>query len=227
MEGMKDLITNFKERVSNPLVFSFICSWLFINWPITVGLLWYDPWQIERHGYKTIFELIEKNVNPIHCFWFPLLIGAVYTGIMPIIRNLINALHSWATTWGESWNLKIKKEMKIPYEKYIRLRNDYDKRSKILEEIIQIETTIKEEYANAKTEMLEAQKKVAEFQTIVNSQDDIIRKLNEIRLLEGYWTYTNSNDLTTIANGGDTIYIEGDRLYPSGQPISEPIQIML
>jgi hypothetical protein len=51
IEKPNDLLKELKDRLSNPLIFSFIIAWLFFNWQITVGLLLYKNDQLIRDGY--------------------------------------------------------------------------------------------------------------------------------------------------------------------------------
>lgn len=46
MDKISEILNSVKERVSNPLIFSFLASWLVYNWKIPVALIWFDEKQI-------------------------------------------------------------------------------------------------------------------------------------------------------------------------------------
>jgi len=48
---MNDLLKSINLRLNNPFIFSFIISWIFWNWPIVVGLLWYNATTLQQYGY--------------------------------------------------------------------------------------------------------------------------------------------------------------------------------
>lgn len=213
MEKLKDILESIKERFTNPLFFSFICSWLVVNWQITVGLFWYDTKQIEKTGCNSIFEFITDKINLQDCLLHPLYFAIGYTFLMPTIRNVIRAFYSWTAKWGDNWNLNITKGVKIPFEKYLRFREDYDKRSKILEDVITKESTNLTELNNAKTELLQAQSTETELKQQLTESNNFVRQLNDVRMLNGYWTnkYTDTIDRSLI--GTEEIYISEGKYY--------------
>lgn len=194
MDKLKDILNNIKDRFTNPLFFSFALSWLVINWQITIALFYYNSEQIEKTGFKTIFDFIFNKKNIDDSLLYPLYFALGYTILLPIIRNLIKALYSWAEKWGENWNLKILKEGKIPIKKYIKLREDYDKRTKILEDVINKENVIQSNYNNLKTELLQAQAKESDLQQTIIEKNDYIRQFSDVSILKGYWTVTYKRD---------------------------------
>src|SRR5215475_11842150 len=97
MENFKDILASFKDRFTNPLIFSFICSWLIINWQISTALFSFDRKQIEIEGYQTLSQFIKAKLNTTDAFWHPLLIAIGYTLLIPILKNLIRAFYSWTS----------------------------------------------------------------------------------------------------------------------------------
>lgn len=100
MEKISDILDNIKERLTNPLLFSFILSWIFVNWEISVALLWYDPEQLERVHHSSIFTFIQSKLNWYSCIFWPFVFALLYTFLMPIIKNIINMFYAWNTNWG-------------------------------------------------------------------------------------------------------------------------------
>lgn len=211
MEKIKDIFDNIKDRFSNPIVFSFVCTWLILNWQITIGLLWYDSQQIAKTGCASIFEFIADKLNRYDGFWWPLLYALLYTLFMPTIKNLIRALYSWTAKWGDNWNLKILDGGKISINKYLKLRADHEKRSKILEEVIEKESTYLNDYNRVKTDLLETQTKLNEVIQRLNEKDTFIQELRDIKILQGIWE--NNYELPDGTKGKETVHIERDKYF--------------
>lgn len=211
MEKINDILDNLKERFSNPFIFSFVCSWLIFNWQITVGLIWYDPFQIEKAGYNSIFDLISQNLNFLNSFLFPFISAIIYTTLMPIVKNLISALHSWTTKWGDNWNLKILDNGKISINKYLKLRSDHIERTKILEDIISAEKTYQEQYNSARTELLSEKNKNLEVSQKLNNSEKFIQQLYDFKFLDGKWL--NNYQFPNGQKSSENIFIENGKYY--------------
>lgn len=213
MEKLKDIFNNIKDRFSNPLIFSFICSWLVVNWPITIALVWYDSAEIQKTGCSSIFEFISDKLKEEGSFLKPIIFALAYTLLMPTIKNLIRALYSWTAKWGDNWNLEISKGVKIPFEKYLRFREDYDKRSKILEDVISKENELVNNYNSLNTELLQAKATINELRQKQNENSNFYSQLNNIKILDGYWTNKYSDTANRNLNGEENIYIKDGQYF--------------
>lgn len=213
MDKLKDILNNLFDRISNPLIFSFICSWLIINWQITIALLWYDTEQIKLAGEATIFDFIYSKINTQDSFLHPLYFALIYTIAMPTIKNLIRALHSWTAKWGENWNLRILKEGKIPIEKYFKLRENYDQRTKILEDVIAKENEFANNYDSMDTALLEAKAIENELRQKLTECNIFIEQLNDVKILNGYWTNKYTDTINKRLTGSEEIFIEDGKYY--------------
>ncbi len=213
MEKLKDIFNNIKDRFSNPLFFSFFCAWLTCNWQITVCLFWYDPIQISKTGCNNIFEFINDKINPTDSLLNPLGFALVYTIVMPIVKNLISAFYSWTEKWGENWNLKIKKGIKIPFEKYLKFREDYDSRSKILEDIISKESSSQLENNKSKTELLQVKARVNELEQTVTATNEFINQFYDVNIINGYWTNKYTDSYKKELNGSEEVYIDNGKYF--------------
>lgn len=211
MEKFGDILNNIKERFTNPLIFSFICSWLVINWQITVGLLWFDAIQIEHSGYTSIFEFIRNKINTNDSLWHPLIFAFFYTGIMPVIKNVIQAFYSWTSKWGEKWNLNILNGGQISIDKYLKLKADFEKRTKDLEEVISSEKTYFDKYEGIKTELLEEKKQMNLTAEKLIVSDTYIRQLFDLNIMNGSWE--SSYDLGSRQTNIELVYIENSKYY--------------
>jgi hypothetical protein len=63
-----EVYKEFKERMSSPLIFSFLISWCVINWKIIIGLIFYDMTDLHRDHYCSYIHLIANNLKPSSAF---------------------------------------------------------------------------------------------------------------------------------------------------------------
>ena len=92
---MKEFISNlFKvsnERLKNPLIFSFLISWLAFNWRPIFTLLLSDKIIEDRITY------ISENFNEIHFnLYYPLIFSIGYVLLLPYFTWLIESLVQFA-----------------------------------------------------------------------------------------------------------------------------------
>lgn len=212
MENLKDFYQSLKERFANPLVFSFIWAWAIFNWEIVICLIFYKQEEVKSEGYQSIFQFIKAHQNIKENLYYPLGVAVLYVFLMPLFRNLIKAFYAWVSTWGENWNLKISKDAKIPISKYISMRNEYDKRSKILEETISKDNRISEEYENLKTELFDYRNKLDEEKQNVASMDSKFRQITDMSVLDGYWNVKYEDRSTGIFGEENVQISEGKYL---------------
>jgi hypothetical protein len=211
MEKIKEIITNLSERFSSPLIFSFISSWIVINWQISISLIWYDSDQISNAGFNNIFDFINSKLNIIESFCYPLSVALIYTFIYPLLRNVIEAFIVWTESWGEKWNLSISKQSNVSIEKYIKLREDYDKRSKILESTISNETFTIDALETLKTESLKLKDEFNQLRISSTDLQEVINSLFDLRVLSGHWI--NVYETESGEKGSENIFIDGDNYF--------------
>lgn len=217
VEKISDIAQSIKQRFANPLFFSFICSWLVVNWPITVGLFWFDSKQIEKAGYNSIFDFIAAKINLQDSLVHPLCFAFGYTFLMPTLHNIIRAFYSWTAKWGDNWNLSITRGVKIPFEKYLKFREEYDKRSKILEEVINKESISQAQVNSIQTELLLVQSNVTELKNRITESDTFIQQLFDVKLLDGYWTNRYNDRISKGLTGIEDVYIADGKYYIVGR----------
>jgi hypothetical protein len=92
---MKEFISNlFKvsnERLKNPLIFSFLLSWLAFNWRPIFTLILSDKNIEDRISY------ISENFNEIHFnLYYPLIFSIGYVLLLPYFTWLIESLVQYA-----------------------------------------------------------------------------------------------------------------------------------
>ena len=217
LDKVSDVLSNIKDRLSNTFIFSFLISWPFFNWQVTVALLWYDPKQIEKAGYTSLFDVIQVQSDIWHALLYPGITALLYTAF---IRNLLNALQTWASNWGDRLNLRLSKGGSIPIEKFLNLREIYKKETKQLEQIIKDESKTLEDYESERTKRLTAEQKSIELQATKNDLENVIDALFNNKFLNGKWTMTIRNS----PNEDDIVYyvtIQNGEIYSSDIPIKK------
>lgn len=218
MDNVKDILRGINERLSSPLIFSFLLSWLIFNWEITVGLLWYNVYSIKMEG-GTLINYIQSRINPEHSIYYPLGFALLYTLAGPIVKNLINAFNTWAAKWGENWNINISKGAKVPIEKFLTLRENFQKRSKILEDAISKETSTLTELEKVKTDLLAARNEQNKQSNDISNLRAVVDNIHRSDILNGPWIRTvyqaNGNEQVEniqIHNGRVTVTENGQKV---------------
>jgi hypothetical protein len=179
-----ELFKSIKERLANPLFFSFIASWIFVNWEVSVALLWYDSKLYPKQG--DLISFINNHTSNCKSVGVPILLAVGYTVAMPFIKNFVNALQ----TFGGNFYLWLSKESKISMSKFIVYKNLYEERGKLLEKVITDESKTVEqfqklsvEFEKASADVIELRKAVVDLnrdKSILTSQvESEIRKYNE------------------------------------------------
>lgn len=191
MLGLREFYNDLKSRVSNPLISSFIISWLIINWRIPIAFIFYNQADLIKDGYRSYFELVTKGYSLFNYLLIPLAFSLVYTFGFPIIRTFISAFNTKIQKWSENWNLKISEGGSIPINKYLNLRENYKKQQQELKELIDTESETKVKFEKLQKEHTEL---------YVSNNNNIAelnkwRTANEISKLNGRWEFTivNSN----------------------------------
>lgn len=209
MERLSDIFNNIKDRFTNPLIFSFTVSWTIINWRIVVALVWYDNIQIKNEGYTSIYSFIQSELNHFDTIVYPIIFALGYTFLAPVVRNLVRAFYSWTSKWGNNWNIEITKGGKVGIENYLKLRDNYDKRTKALEEVISSESVTRGEFESLKTENLKTQSENIELKNKESELRKFISDQSDNRILNGYWL-TKFTD--GAYSGENEVFIDNGRI---------------
>lgn len=198
MEKLSDILENIKERTSNPLVFTFVISWIFFNWKVSVALVWFDAKQIEAYGFKSIFDFIYYSTNYLDSFIFPLLIAIAYTVFMPLISSWVSSWQTRIDTKRTERDLQITKASSVPAMKFIDMKKEYN------DQIAVLSNTIKEQSAThtqlqseiAKSQALE--KSVDHLNTRIQEEQKFINDLTDWKVLEGDWQCIRTDKKTGL-----------------------------
>ncbi|WP_162799891.1 hypothetical protein [Pedobacter jeongneungensis] len=122
---IKDVLSDFKDRLTNPFTSSFILAWLVNNYPITIGLIFYKQSELKKDGYGSFIDLINKHASWWHMLILPIAASLIYTFGFPWFKYLIHWYRGWIDVLDTN-NLKtVQGKEIILKEKYVELHNLY------------------------------------------------------------------------------------------------------
>lgn len=223
MDKISEFFKELKDRISNPLFFSFIVGWIVVNWKIVVGLLFYSITQLEKDGYTSYQNLIITESNICNSFLWPFVIALGYTFLFPIIRNWIHIFNAWNQKWGTEKTLAISKDGKVSVNRYIQLRELYEKRKLTIEEVLEKEASYLKENENLISLNRELNEKIREKER----EEERRRYLNDInQFMEGEWLFrigTSNEDRKVVINKGN-VYLNDD--YSRGEALYQIINLV-
>lgn len=176
---MNDLIKSINLRLNNPFILTFCISWIFWNWPITIGLLWYNSTTLPQYGYSNYKELIFANSDFLKNFLGPILVAIAY----PFLKWGFNLMQTWVASKEEKTIKKVSSEGYIPTLKYLKVIEKYDLDVKKLSEIIEKESETIEANASLHGELALKNNYIAEYKRDI----EITRKYSTNIFLEGIW----------------------------------------
>jgi hypothetical protein len=208
MDKLKEILNGINERLSNPLVYSFIFSWLILNWKITIILLWYNQELVESTEAKSLLTFISENINLWNGIMIPFSLAFIYTLGMPWLRAWINIRQAKSETYKEDGIIRVSKSGKISIAKYLKLKEDYNERSRILENIISEESENIDALRRSQNDLITSQRLLNEANIKINEKEKQIIDSTNPKLLNGYW---NSNYTLNGIKGVEKVYIEGGR----------------
>jgi len=186
MNRLNAFIENIKDRLNNPIIFSFLLSWAVFNWQIVIALFWDTPFGVGRNNYSLI-DYISANLNVTHSLLYPFLSAVVYTLVSPPIKNIVVAFQNWNFRWGEKWNLNILKEGKISIDKYFSLKENYEARRKNLEAMIDSEEKVLKRAQELEDELIKQRKRAEDSLLQLSDKNAVIDNLNRIEVISGKW----------------------------------------
>jgi hypothetical protein len=252
MDKVSDFFKELKERVSNPLILSFIISWLIWNWKIPIALLFYKPIDLRADHYDSFIDLIKKNnVNGYH-FWCAVLFAICYTLLYPIVKQGVLIVGTFFDKHGTSYSLKYVKSAVVPFIDIIKERDEkqklYDQvttytadKQKLIDDLAnmqilngQIIKNANEDIANTKISadqtISENNKRITailEQKTLIEEklyqlEQDVLNQKNSISYLVGTW------DKIVIGKDTEVVEITDNFVFYVDQPSDDPsVDILL
>ncbi|WP_443945580.1 hypothetical protein ACJVDH_00280 [Pedobacter sp. AW1-32] len=175
METIKDFFKELKDRLTSPLIGSFIIAWLLINWQIPLVLIFYKQSEIKLESQNSFIGFIKSQYSWWTCFAFPLLVALFYVFLYPYIRNCIAEYVEKRKIKGQANLLKIAKA-----EGFVSIARHQLLQGQLNDKITQL-TTFYQEQTKIETQYLEKEAKVAELESQIGTlraQIDQLRNRN-------------------------------------------------
>lgn len=145
---MESIFKPFVTRFAQPILMSFIISWIFWNWEIVIGLIWYDSKTLELYGYKNYRELVIHHANPLRNYLYPTISALLF----PLLRFALNWFNTFFRTLEKNKLIAVSGTGNVPTLKYLELRRSYDEKiselSKYLTEQADLQRMLNERDAN-------------------------------------------------------------------------------
>ncbi len=192
MEYLKSFLSDLQERFRNPLIGSFIISWLFFNWQITMLALHFFTDSRSTLNFEEFISKINKLSNNNNSVLYPSLGALFYVLVFPFFRIGISFLQGWFSRHRIEYELKGAKGGSISIDKYLVLRENYRTKISELELVIKGEST-QIEQNNILNQNLRY--KEAQIQQLSNEMNQL-QKRRASYYLNGYWnvkfTYKSS-----------------------------------
>ncbi len=216
---MKEVFKSFfevtKERIKNPLIGTFMISWILINWRPIFLAFFSEKSVIER------IEFIELNYSSIHSYLtIPLLIALVYVIVLPYLMWGIDELMQKSTT-GRKKNLTKqiiidyngKQQIAVEESKLEDLKASYRDKADFNKQIEQLRNQLdeREEYLKSlSTELQNVHNENNDLKKLI-SENNNDKKSTQDSIYENQYTEFKESDLydyfkevgVKIRNGGD------------------------
>lgn len=189
MEKIQDFFKHIGERLRNPFLFSYLISWLIVNYKVVVGLFFY-----KLNDYESYINLIEKETSWKTNFLYPVIGAFIYTILIPLLKREIILFHTWINQGQEKRTLNILKEGYISTDKYLRLRDSYKQSQAKLVEVIDDESKflkqrndLNEQVTNLRTELIQSNDKLNTLEKEI-APLKILKTSTDLSFLSGRWT---------------------------------------
>ncbi len=196
METFKDFFEELKSRLSNPFLSSFIIAWLICNWQIPLALIFYTQDELKTDGYSSYINVVQSHLRWFSTLALPFIVTVIYTFGFPYLKAFIKEFQAKIISKSEDRILTITKEGTMPVEKYIKLREAYNKQIGELKNLIESESAVKEENNRLLLTLSEKDneiKKLSDDNTTITKERDRYTSANNPSNLNGDWLFSTQD----------------------------------
>ena len=211
--NFSEAIKSLRERLTNPFLSSFIIAWILANWKITIALLWFNSRQYELAGHKNIFSFIEKELNPCSSFIKPLIAAILYTLLIPILRMLISAFTVYINSRSSEWNMIILKDKSIPFEKYLKLKDDNSIQRRKLIALVEDEENKDKELKSKEGELEKVNSEISRLKLELEKTNSNLNEMTNYNIIAGHWKYSRPLKVGNSKQINDILKIENGKIF--------------
>lgn len=186
MDKVNDFFKDLKERISSPFFSSFIISWIPLNWMFLTSLFKYDVKGFTLANYSLYLDYTYSLLNYWNSLIIPFFLALLYSFGYPFLRSCIEIADVWFKTKANDKKIEISKSSKISVEKYMKLREVYESRTKTLEDVLEKESETIEKNETLVNELNLLKQENNEFRSTLTEKTKEINDLtNKIVMLNG------------------------------------------
>ncbi|WP_293916568.1 MULTISPECIES: hypothetical protein [unclassified Sphingobacterium] len=214
---MNDLLKSINIRINNPFIISFCISWLVCNWPIVIGLLFFNSKTINSFGYSSYESLISENSNHWNNYYIPALLAVIF----PLAKWAFNSFQAFVDTLEEKSVKGITKKGYVPMSKYLSLTDQYESDVLKIASLMEKESELTTENNKLKIDQIEKEKLNVKLNTdflSLQQWNENRSKGSEKTIFDGEWNLLLEDDIKNekidrkinILNGN--IYFDNSKL---------------
>lgn len=197
---ISEIFKGIFDRFRSPFFFSYLISFLAINWQTLILIFIYDPMHFRIEYGIGIMDKISNDLNFWNSILWPLLFSLVYTFAYPYFSIWISNVKAHTTNISVTRSLEIRNDGKLSIQQFIRIRNLLIQKEKSLEELEKF-------MAESIESGIENEKKynaaLEELNIFKSKASDYENKFNQYRI-DGKWDFTLVKD----GNGYQAIDID-------------------
>lgn len=226
MEKLNSFYEQLNERLRSPLFYSFIVSWIVINWRIPVCLFWFDSNTLLQSGYANHIDFIYSLLSVKNTFTLPFAAAIVYTFGSPLVKHGISIYQAWISKHGDNRRYKIAENSVVPFTRYDskvkklierekEIINMMEKEGETIQEWSHRCTNLSHEVANLKREMIDQLATKDGLDQQLEQAKTALREMHEAISYErfsGVWKVSIENEDVEWSIQGPNIQELDDRL---------------
>jgi hypothetical protein len=217
MDKVNSFLDNIKERLTNPLFFSFLIAWILYNWDVTLALLWYDPPKTDK-GHYDLIKYVSGHTSWWLSIWKPLLSAIAYTVLHPIFKQGIRLLNAWIERIGDKKLLMITRDGWVSGEKYYELKAKVEAKMGEVTLLTRDENAMRAELMEAKEKTEKARLEVEEMRRRLNDTIDKHTLETFPKLLQGLWDVQLSKTIAYRIEIKGTLWINSPEIEGDDDP---------
>ncbi|MDH7462612.1 hypothetical protein QEG73_15045 [Chitinophagaceae bacterium 26-R-25] len=196
----KEFFKDIKDRLTSPLISSFIISWLVINWKVPIGLFFYKNQELSADYYKSPIDLITKVYSPFYFILLPLFTSCLYVFCYPWIKNLIHFYQLLVNKNKEDITIKMTSENTVQMHILYDIKRQYKEKETELSILLRSEQEkYLEKLDGINTNITALQEEVNSLKSINReltfTKDTLDKQLSDINYysnlsnIQGKWEY--------------------------------------
>jgi len=173
---IKEVWTEFKDRITSPYFGSFIISWTAINWRIPIVLFFYKTDDL-KDGNTTYIDFIQRHSYWVNILFWPAIIALLYTFAYPWFKRFINVYIAEQTVKTDLKLLKVNDTTSVSMDKFLETKANLKKKETDLQSIINEEGKTRAENGELSTQIISLQGEIA---SLKQTHHDTVLEINRI-----------------------------------------------